>query len=419
MNDYYEILGIPSTATTAEINQVFKQLAFDYYQAGNARNREAEEHFKKILEAFVLLTNPEERASYDRKYYEIKKLNNKQEIESEFLEIRKVTNVKHDDILASLKAIRKSLIGLERSYIDELALYNAINDVLSEANIEFLNAAKDTSSNRLIIKEVKVFFKALAYPQIEQLIPKLQKIAMADIEAINDISSYQRRKKFYYNWTKYKVYIAFSFAGAVFGLFILMVMFNQEPNSKRQVVSSRTNELGKKSQISTETRESIDQLRMRLTNEGWFETVMKNGELPECYSSEVLKSSIDNYIEVRVGRGTDVVIKVVNVTTQKSIRKVFVNGGSTFRIRNIPEGLYYLKIAYGKDWFSKAEDGKCLGKFVRNSLFEKGEDLLDFRLEPTNNGYSIPSYKLSLDVISTNTMNSFNSQNISEGEFNR
>ena len=122
---------------------------------------------------------------------------------------------------------------------------------------------------------------------------------------------------------------------------------------------------------------------------------------------------------MQVGGGTDVSIKIMNVNTNKCVRYVFINSRTTYTIKNIPEGKYYLKIAYGKNWISKVENGQCIGKFISNPLYEKGEDILNYNLQYTGDGYNIPSYTFSLDVISTGTSNSFNSQNISESEFNQ
>ena len=156
----------------------------------------------------------------------------------------------------------------------------------------------------------------------------------------------------------------------------------------------------------------------RLLSEGWEEKSIQNGQMPSCYNFKPKRGSVSNYLEVSVGGGTDVSIKVMDMNSEKCIRYVFINSGSTYNIRNIPEGRYYLKIAYGKHWVSKTENGQCVGKFTSNQLYEKGQDILDYNLQYTDGGYSVPSFKLQLDVISTGTSNSFNSQNISENEFN-
>ncbi len=153
--------------------------------------------------------------------------------------------------------------------------------------------------------------------------------------------------------------------------------------------------------------------------EGWEEDEVDNGQMPDCYNFKAQRSEINNYLDVTVGGGTDVVIKLINYSTDKCIRYVFVNRNSYYKIKYIPEGKYYLKIAYGKEWLSKVENGMCIGKFIRNPLYEKGEDILNFNLKHSVGGYQIPSYSLELDVISDRLSNSFNSENISEDEFNK
>lgn len=165
--------------------------------------------------------------------------------------------------------------------------------------------------------------------------------------------------------------------------------------------------------------EKFHQEKEKLITEGWQEQEIQNGQLPSCYNFIPEKGKVKNKLEVIVGGGTDVSIKVMNANTDKCVRYVFINSGTTYSINNIPEGEYYLKIAYGKNWLSKIENGQCLGKFIRNPMYEKGEDVFDFNIQYKNNGYSIPSYQLQLDVVSTGVANSFNSKNISEDDFNK
>ena len=57
---------------------------------------------------------------------------------------------------------------------------------------------------------------------------------------------------------------------------------------------------------------------------------------------------------------------------------------------------------------------------MRRALYERGEEILDFRLEETSTGYIVPSYELKLDVVTTDySMNNFRTNNISEEEFNK
>ena len=62
--DYYELLGVPRSATGEEIKRAFRKLAF---QCHPDRNNEpgAEQRFKEINEAYQVLSDPDKRSRYD------------------------------------------------------------------------------------------------------------------------------------------------------------------------------------------------------------------------------------------------------------------------------------------------------------------------------------------------------------------
>ncbi|MEN6436593.1 MAG: molecular chaperone DnaJ [Anaerolineaceae bacterium] len=63
--DYYEILGINREASPEEIKSAFRNLARQYHPDIN-KAPDAEEKFKEINEAYVVLSDPDKRTTYDR-----------------------------------------------------------------------------------------------------------------------------------------------------------------------------------------------------------------------------------------------------------------------------------------------------------------------------------------------------------------
>lgn len=64
--DYYEILGVPTEASSDEIKKVFRRLARQYHPDMNPGDKTAEEKFKDIGEAYEVLSDPNKRSQYDQ-----------------------------------------------------------------------------------------------------------------------------------------------------------------------------------------------------------------------------------------------------------------------------------------------------------------------------------------------------------------
>src|SRR5712691_2971366 len=64
--DYYSILGVKKTATEDEIKKAYRNLAKKYHPDKNKGNKEAENKFKELSEAYAVLSDKEKREQYDR-----------------------------------------------------------------------------------------------------------------------------------------------------------------------------------------------------------------------------------------------------------------------------------------------------------------------------------------------------------------
>src|SRR5687768_1225620 len=64
--DYYEILGVKKNASEDELKKAYRNLAKKYHPDKHKGDKDAENKFKEISEAYAVLSDKDKRAQYDR-----------------------------------------------------------------------------------------------------------------------------------------------------------------------------------------------------------------------------------------------------------------------------------------------------------------------------------------------------------------
>ena len=64
--DYYEVLGVSKTASDSEIKSAYRKLAKKYHPDMNPGDKQAEQKFKEVTEAYNVLSDTEKKKLYDQ-----------------------------------------------------------------------------------------------------------------------------------------------------------------------------------------------------------------------------------------------------------------------------------------------------------------------------------------------------------------
>lgn len=422
MSDLYKILGVTETATLDEIKKAYRILALKYHPDHNSGSKEAENMFKDIVRAYEVLSDKEARAAYD---ISIKNKRDSQTNSGNSTNAKK--QLTPDDILNYIKALRRQIWEVKsKGNINVTQLYKILNEALPDNIVEFLIAYDDPRKNKEIIIE---FLGCCSYigrrTRKKIFIPRLIRLAHTNNDALKII--YDTQKK----W-KRQLIIGYAILGGIAALiFAFSISGNDQSSAPNRPLSGELNP-GIDMHDTTKgfKRQPDDSLQIENQYKDWDKKDYATGSSPRGYKYKpVYDYSVNNRLTVTVGPNTDVVVKLCRFMTGKCIRYVYIRASETYNIKNIPLGKYYLKIAYGTDWRQKIINGVYVGKFVRDALYEKGSDTLDFckvtegeeRVgDNLYSRYSLMSYSLRLNVTTMllNDGSNLTTKEIPEADFN-
>jgi hypothetical protein len=206
----------------------------------------------------------------------------------------------------------------------------------------------------------------------------------------------------------------FLFVVGILFLFSYIKDLNSVENQESRPTSGNIYNENIKTVEETNNQDSVDPYA------DWEKVDLRTGTTPDCFNfTPTYDFAIKNKLSVKVGSNTDVVLKLCSNTTNKCIRYVYIRSGETYKIKNIPQDKYYTKIAYGTDWRQKIDNGQCVGKFTHNALYKKGEEIMDFHKQINRNHIQVPYFSLFLDVSVNDSTQKYETNSISEEEFNK
>ena len=160
--------------------------------------------------------------------------------------------------------------------------------------------------------------------------------------------------------------------------------------------------------------QDISSAQKELESEGWQFDTPNGGEFDKSYGVTPVRGLQDNYFDITVGKGYSVAIKIMDAVTNHCIRYVYIPEEQTITINEIPQGQYYLKLAYGNDWMSYQIDSITIGKFSSEAFYERSIETYNFGRK---NSTDFVNFDLKINVVRGNAENNFETQPIMEQEF--
>ncbi len=143
MKDYYEILGVSRDADSEEIKKAYRKLAIQYHPDRNPNNKEAENKFKELSEAYSVLSDNAKRAQYDQ-------FGRVDDMDSGF----NFSSSPFEDIFSQFSSVFGDIFG-DQAYGDSANRPQKGEDIRINLNIDFKEAVFGAEKT-ITIKKKKV-----------------------------------------------------------------------------------------------------------------------------------------------------------------------------------------------------------------------------------------------------------------------
>ena len=223
--NYYQLLEIDETASSDEIKKSYRKLALKYHPDRNPPgDRYSETLFKQVVEAYAVLSKAHTKAEYD--HYLLKKKNgsahhhhghrhsNSNVSDTATVTAKRTEVVTAASLLRQFNTIRRRINDVQDSArIKQDALYNELANLLSIHNINILRTG-DQNFVRHVIESIQDSCKMLNHSYVQNLTPRLIKLAGSDSHLIKRIYRFNKKHRRKSNWEKKKPFIILGFVAA-------------------------------------------------------------------------------------------------------------------------------------------------------------------------------------------------------------
>ena len=431
--NYYIILGVDQNATQEEIKTAYRKLALKFHPDKNPDDPFFEIMFRQIKDAYEVLSNSSKVKNNYKKSYHSEPSYKKEKPQE-------ASNQIVLGIIKNLKDLQNKAEGKTLKQINKTKIKDYLTQILNnEALLHYSNVTKKIKNE--IIFAIIPLLRFFNRTERDKYILVLVKIAESDNVLIQQIVDNIKAEIIKQKILETKNFVLhnWSFLGII--AFMVFVYFStsntnnlDKSTHNRKIIIDKEPELKiklpkKQSQFEPTLAKSTDDKefnpdRAVLVDEfefgdsvvtdkktlpkskvflyhkkKWKNNQLRTGESPynKYFGKGIYNKNSYNKIIIHNGQNTDVIVCLTQYySPHRTIRNEYIRAGESFEMTKVPNGTYFLKSFFGKNWNPEKSliDGVkgCFNTLAGFSKSDKYEDLLKIRQTTTK--YSIYEIKL-------------------------
>jgi molecular chaperone DnaJ len=211
--DHYQVLAVPTSASTETIKKAFRGMAMKYHPDKHNNSTAATRKFTEIQEAYHILSDPRKRAAYNYERYR----NLPQNAEKPLAQ-------SPEEILHASSNLYNQLRLRDPDRIDRDILFFQLMEILSAHNLAVLKESDNQEVNKQILRNLLLSAMHLPFPAAKEVNDRLLALAANDSINTQDVLQFIRQSKQQHYWNRYKVYAAIAIALVV--CYLMRILIN-------------------------------------------------------------------------------------------------------------------------------------------------------------------------------------------------